>query len=152
MSSKEENDNNKEGFGRRTFLKSTGALGAGFLASRFPIAAGSFLPGEPGRRGIPENKKLNQQWIDSISERGEPTTYLKSKNELRFIGMPVGGIMAGTLYLGGDWKLWLWDIFNRNQGGIDPQRSRVGTIRQESTFPRWLRLSGTATDFGKTDH
>ena len=41
--------------------------------------------------------------------------------DLRFIGMPVGGLCTGTLYLGGDGRLWLWNIFNREVEGIDPK-------------------------------
>ncbi len=70
---------------------------------------------------IPVDKKLNPQWVKSLYDRGEPTIYLKSKNELRYIGMPVGGITAGGVYLGGDGRLWLWDIFNDNQEGVEPK-------------------------------
>jgi hypothetical protein len=53
--------------------------------------------------------------VKSLTERGAPTVY--TGDALMKIGMPVGGLCCGTLYLGGDGKLWLWDIFNRNQEG-----------------------------------
>lgn len=98
-----------------------GTLVAGMYALPFAVSGNPFTENAPAHRGIPENKELSRQWIDSLSNRGTPTIYLKSKNELRNIGMPVGGIFTGTLYLGGDGRLWLWDIFNLNQTGIDPK-------------------------------
>jgi non-lysosomal glucosylceramidase len=59
---------------------------------------------------VPADKHLDPAWIASITERGSPTVY--SRPDLKFVGMPVGGLFAGQLYLGGDGKLWLWDIFN----------------------------------------
>ena len=105
---------------RRKFLKSSGIFAAGFYASRLTAIAGPFLPGELAGE-IPIDKKLDPQWVKSLYKRGVVTQYLKSKNELQYIGMPVGGITTGTLYLGGDGRLWLWDIFNQNQEGIDPK-------------------------------
>ncbi|WP_309717742.1 GH116 family glycosyl-hydrolase, partial [Armatimonas sp.] len=67
---------------------------------------------------IPADKNLTAEWVRSLTERGVPTVYRKSNDELRFIGMPVGGIACGLLYLGGDGKLWLWDIFNEPREGV----------------------------------
>ncbi len=106
---------------RRNFLKTAGVFAAGFYASRIPSIAGPFMPGEVGGYQIPIDKKLDPQWVKSLYQRGNPTRYFKSKNELQYLGMPVGGINTGTLYLGGDGRLWLWDIFNDNREGIDPK-------------------------------
>lgn len=106
---------------RRDFLKGTSMLTAGLLASRMPVIAGPFLPGELNGLHIPADKKLDPKWIKSLYERGTVTTYHKTKNELQYIGMPVGGITCGTVYLRGDGRLWLWDIFNKNQEGIEPK-------------------------------
>ena len=105
---------------RRNFIKNTGLFLSSFYASRFPVIAGPFAPGESGGYQIPLDKKLDPAWVKSLFDRGIPTTYSKAKNELQFIGMPVGGIQTGTLYLGGEGRLWLWDIFNDNREGVNP--------------------------------
>ncbi len=102
---------------RRTFLKSSGLISASLLCSRFPTIAGPFTRADFLRSPFPQDKKLDPQWVKSLFKRGKATTYLKTKNELRYIGMPVGGICCGTVYLGGDGRLWVWDIFNQNQMG-----------------------------------
>jgi non-lysosomal glucosylceramidase len=60
---------------------------------------------------VPADKKLSPEWVKSLTARGERTTYRGA--DLTKIGMPVGGVCAGQVYLGGDGKLWHWDIFNR---------------------------------------
>jgi uncharacterized protein (DUF608 family) len=104
---------------RRKFLKTSGIFASTFYASRLKAIAGPFKIGELSL--IPLDKKLDPEWIKSLYKRGFVTQYLKSRNELPYIGMPVGGIQCGTMYLGGDGRLWLWDIFNANQEGIDPR-------------------------------
>ncbi len=98
-------------FARRDFLKLTSAAAAGFVLSRMPVAAGPFTR-EDFDKLVPADKKLNPAWVKSLFERGQPTVYRGA--ELDKIGMPVGGICAGQLYLGGDGRLWHWDIFNQH--------------------------------------
>lgn len=62
-------------------------------------------------RLVPSDKKLSPEWVRSLFERGTHTVY--RGDELERIGMPIGGIGAGQLYLGGDGRLWHWGILNQ---------------------------------------
>ena len=110
---------------RRDFIKKAGLLTATLAAVQLPVWGESkFVPDYP-LHNIPEDKGLDAQWVKSLYKRGEETAYFKSKNELKYIGMPVGGLHAGTVYVGGDGRLWLWQIYNESfeyvQEGIDPK-------------------------------
>jgi uncharacterized protein (DUF608 family) len=63
-------------------------------------------------RLVPADKKLRPDWVRSLTARGEREVYRGA--DLTKIGMPVGGICAGQLYLSGDGRLWHWDIFNKH--------------------------------------
>lgn len=86
-------------------------------ASQSGVMAGPFVKSDFARL-IPTDKKLDPAWVASLTARGEPETF--TGPDLRYIGMPVGGLFCGTVYLGGDGRLWLWDVFNAGQLGIDP--------------------------------
>ncbi len=97
---------------RRKFIRHTGLSTIGyFLIPSWVKAKGvPFNPNYP-LHNIPINKNLDDKWVKSLYKRGNPTSYFKSKNELKYIGMPAGGLHSGTVYLGGDGRLWLWEIF-----------------------------------------
>jgi len=62
---------------------------------------------------IPVDKKLSQDAVQRLFERrGQRRVY--SGKELETIGMPIGGIATGQLYLRGDGTLGLWWIFNKH--------------------------------------
>lgn len=97
---------------RRDFLKAMGLATGGVLIG-FPAFG---MSNSKSDYSIPIDKGLSPEWYKSLYERGQAEVY-KGK-ELAYIGMPIGGLCAGTVYLGGDGKLWLWDIFNDNKEGI----------------------------------
>lgn len=102
---------------RREFLAISG-LGMAALFGAGEAVAGPFEDKE-FEDLIPPDKKFRPEWLARLTARGTPETY--SGDDLRFIGMPVGGLCTGTLYLGGDGRLWLWGIFNKDVEGIDPR-------------------------------
>ncbi len=102
---------------RRKFLKMAGVVTVGAMAPEW-VFAGPFQNADFGN-AIPADKKLRPEWVKSLTARGKRTEY--TGKQLAKIGMPIGGICAGGLYIGGDGRLWLWDIFNSNKFGISPK-------------------------------
>ena len=95
---------------RRDFLAA--AAGAGALALSLVESHGRAAEPKAGMHHIPEDKNLSKEWLDALFAKGKPKTY--KGEELATIGMPVGGICAGQLYLRGDGTLAEWDIFNHD--------------------------------------
>ncbi len=114
---------------RREFVTVTGT-GAAAIAG-LPIVAGPFDRRSQGDHFIPEDKKLTEEWIRSLVARGASSWY--SGEDLKTIGMPVGGICAGQVYLTGDGRLTYWDIFNQNQNtGYGAVNYKVGRLPTET--------------------
>ena len=103
---------------RRDFFKLGMFAAAGAAISVWHAehaTAGPFSADDLDDFPIPADKKLDAAWVSSLSARGEPTVYRSQAGELEHLGMPVGGICCGQVYLGGDGTLWHWDIFNLPQ-------------------------------------
>ena len=99
--------------GRRDFFKLSGLAVTGLAFTNLPAMAGPFTRADFDKL-VPADKKLSPEWVKSLFERGQRAVY--RGRELEKIGMPIGGICAGQVYLGGDGKLWHWDIFNKHVG------------------------------------
>lgn len=106
---------------RRQFVEVLGWGTAAALTAGTPVMAGPF-EAAPGQSAIPADKKLTPQWVESLTARGARTVYRGAG--LTKIGMPIGGICTGQLYLGGDGRLWRWDIFNQHHGTGDKHYSQ----------------------------
>ena len=86
-------------------------VGCLLLGAQAGIGAAEPTPNPEHAKLIPPEKNFDPAWLASLTARGQPDVYEDA--DLRWIGMPVGGICAGQLYLGGDGRLWHWDIFNQ---------------------------------------
>lgn len=111
---------------RRDFIRAMGLASAGVM-----VAPSLDFLDSPVAFRIPEDKGLSPAWLRSLFERGEPEVH--TGRDLVYIGMPVGGIGAGQVYLGGDGKLWLWDIFNRHKEGVE---SKTVFLEGQTVRPR----------------
>ena len=114
---------NKKNIHRRHFIQQCSLASAAFITTP---AWAKEISSRTNSNDYPVHniaaiKNIDQQWLKSLYKRGAATTYLKTKNELKYIGMPAGGLHSGTVYLGGDGRLWLWSIFNDDREGVDPK-------------------------------
>lgn len=116
-----------DSFKRRQFLKLTAATSL----------SGVFLPGRIRSEEdfgmiyqnlIPARKELDAGWALSLAKRGAPRDAgiaATEKADLARIGMTVGGIGCGTVYLSGDGRLYVWDVFHQPHAGVVAQQVDV---------------------------
>jgi len=87
-----------------------------------------------GSPKTPAVKEFDRDWVAELTVRGEPTVYTHANSaNFDYIGMPVSGLCAGQIYLGGDGKLWCWDLFNTKS---------KGDVRGVDAYARPYRRSG----------
>jgi len=94
---------------RKLWMNAIIIVVCGFLL-RFPGLVGA--GGGQIEHLVPAEKSLNKGAVQRLVDRGRPNTY--TGKDLETIGMPIGGIATGQLYLRGDGTLGVWQIFNRH--------------------------------------
>ena len=102
-----------QNFTRRTILKMAGGatLSLGLPLKVLGILADGTMVVQDHR--VPAEKNLSDSWKRLLVERGEKEVW--TGDALESIGMPVGGIATGQLYLCGDGTLGCWELFNRHE-------------------------------------
>ncbi len=113
---------------RRDFIKLALMGGSAAMLPK-PVFAGPFDYSTMAHL-VPVDKKLSREWLKSLTERGAQEVYTAKAGELKHIGMPVGGIACGQLYLAGDGTLWLWRIFKTeyNREKLKPEEREPSAL------------------------
>ncbi len=92
------------------------------------------------------DKDIPTSWGNLLQNESKPKVW--SGDELKYIGMPVGGICTGTLYIGGDGTLWNWDVFNvrtLNPGGPG-DKFYLKPMQPENRFDQGFVIKTTSDD------
>ncbi len=110
----------EDGINRRQFLALTSSTAIAAAVPRPNLKFSSLWPpmkqAGPTLHIIPESKNFSPEWLESLTNDSHPHVF--QGDELKFIGMPIGGICCGQVNLGGDGRLWLWSIFNQITFGV----------------------------------
>jgi uncharacterized protein (DUF608 family) len=111
-------------FERRAFLRLGALAGAGVGFPHQRCAAADDPAEVLYARFVPSEKGLSADWLASLTKRSHALDtairHSKADTGLDVIGMTAGGIGCGTVYLSGDGRLWVWDIFNQHHEGVTP--------------------------------
>jgi uncharacterized protein (DUF608 family) len=124
------------GLSRRQFL----AAGAGTVALSVIGPCATPATEKEGNHHVPEDKGLDKAWVDGLFARGQTKVY--RGEDLTCIGMPVGGICAGQLYLRGDGTLAVWEVTNTEQNtgyGDTCYRTYTPPAPVQQGFAVWVR-------------
>ena len=102
-----------QNFSRRTILKMAGGatLSLGMPLKVLGILADGTMVVQDHR--VAAEKNLSDAWKRVLVERGEKEIW--TGEALESIGMPIGGIATGQLYLCGDGTLGCWELFNSHE-------------------------------------
>ena len=98
---------------------------------------------------VPSDKRLSPEWVKSLFARGTLEVY--RGEELKYIGMPIGGIACGQLYLGGDGRLWLWDIFKSNYRREPDHGQRIAAFTLGGHYAHPVEQGKQYTKWNGTD-
>lgn len=139
-----------DGLSRRGFLAaSAGSFALTVLDNACESQA---APVREGTHHIPPDKGLDAAWVEGLYAKGSKKVY--RGDDLTCIGMPVGGICAGQLYLRGDGTLAEWGIFNvdRFTGyGDDCYRTYMPPSPVEQGFGLAITAAGGRTVYRTLD-
>ena len=107
---------------RRPFLKLGGLTGLSLGLAGQRVFSAADDAASLYAEFVPPEKDLPADWLASLTQRGHPLDAAirrtKADGNLDVIGTTVGGVACGTVYLSGDGRLWVWDIFNQAHEGV----------------------------------